>query len=687
MSDNKPSMAQRASLIGHQIGGWALLAPGEAFRAASRMDRKSIAWATLALAAVLVLSVNLISSLAFRNARIDLTQDNLFTIDPGTTRILSKIDEPISVRVYYSRRLGEVAPVFGRYFDRVKALLEQYRDISRGKIQLTFVDPEPFSDAEDRAVASGLKGLRLNQDGETGYFGLVASNTTDNDAVVEFFSLERERFIEYDLTKLINGLTNPKKKVVGLMSGIPIEGGSNPMMPMRQPQQPWMIMEQLREFFEVRTVDQTAKSIPSDLDVLMVVQPIVLTKEAAYAVDQYALNGGRVLMFVDPVTETSPTGPPGMPLPLSKEVAGLLKAWGLALDESKVIGDKRLARRVQFGGGRGQQGMVAEYLAWLKLDKAQINEKDPLAAGVELLQLATAGALTKVEGATTIVQPIIQTTDRAGLIETDQVRMQPNPIAIAAGFKPGTTPLMLAARIGGEAKSAFPDGRPREEPKPEEGKDGAKPEADKAAAKPPEAKPDPNEKPHTAAGRVNIVVVADADMLHDQFWVDVRDFLGQQVMTPQSHNAAFVLNALENLSGGEALASLRGRGISERPFERVVAIRRTAEEQYRQSEEALVAKLKDLQGKLAQAETKGGDGGGPAAGLLTEKDKQTVEQFRTEMLKVRGQLREVKADLRRDIDRLDFRLKLLNIGAVPLVIGLGGIFIALRQRRRRANAA
>jgi ABC-type uncharacterized transport system involved in gliding motility auxiliary subunit len=376
-----------------------------------------------------------------------------------------------------------------------------------------------------------------------------------------------------------------------------------------------------------------------------------------------------------------------MPLPLSKEVAGLLKAWGLALDESKVIGDKRLARRVQFGGGRGQQGMVAEYLAWLKLDKAQINEKDPLAAGVELLQLATAGALTKVEGATTIVQPIIQTTDRAGLIETDQVRMQPNPIAIAAGFKPGTTPLMLAARIGGEAKSAFPDGRPREEPKPEEGKDGAKPEADKAAAKPPEAKPDPNEKPHTAAGRVNIVVVADADMLHDQFWVDVRDFLGQQVMTPQSHNAAFVLNALENLSGGEALASLRGRGISERPFERVVAIRRTAEEQYRQSEEALVAKLKDLQGKLAQAETKGGDGGGPAAGLLTEKDKQTVEQFRTEMLKVRGQLREVKADLRRDIDRLDFRLKLLNIGAVPLVIGLGGIFIALRQRRRRANAA
>ena len=792
MPANK-SFPDKAAKLWWQVGSAALLAPGEAVRAVARMDRRALGWATLALAAILLLCVNLISSLLLRNARIDLTADKLFTIAEGTKRVLAKVDEPISVRVYYSRRLGEVAPVFGKYFERVKALLEQYRDISRGKVQVTFIEPEPFSDAEDRAVAAGLKGVRLNQDGETGYFGLVASNTTDNDQVIEFFALDRERFVEYDLTKLINGLANPKKKVVGLVTGLPLDGGANPMNPMmRQPQQPWLIMEQIREFFEVKTIEQTAKALPADLDVLMVVQPTLLQPDLAYAIDQYALAGGRILFFVDPHTETSPSGHPSMPLPMSKEVARLLKAWGLSYDEQKIAGDRSLARRVQFGGRSTGGAIVTEYLGWINIDKAQINEKDPLAAGIEKLQLATAGALVKVDGATTIITPVIETTPRAGLIDVERVRFQPNPITILNTFRPGNNPLTLAARVGGEAKSAFPDGRPKPEVKPEEKKDAkageagpaapasekkaddAKPaEAKPAEAKPGEAKPgdaaagdgktggdgkaadakaepkageskgaeatkgaepkagdtkagdtagakgaepkagEPKaadtkaadakpadakaaapkageakpeakeEKPHIASGRVNIVVVADADMLHDSFWVEVRDFLGQQVAIPQSHNAAFVVNALENLSGGEALAGLRGRGISERPFEKVVEIRRDSEQRFRLKEEALVAKLKDLQEKLAKLETKGGEGGGPVTVLLNDKEKQAVETFKGEMLQVRGELRAVKAALRRDIDQLDRWLKIVNIAAVPLLIGLGGLVFGIVQRRRR----
>jgi ABC-type uncharacterized transport system involved in gliding motility auxiliary subunit len=677
LASNK-SISDRLTDVFWKVGSWFLLGPGEVVQRIANADRRSLAWGTLGLAAVLMLSLNLLSSLLLRNTRVDLTSDKLFTIADGTKRVLAKIDEPISVRVYYSRRLSEVAPVFGKYFERVKAMLEQYRDISRGKVQVTFIEPEPFSDAEDRAVAAGLKGVRLNQDGETGYFGLVASNTTDNDAVVEFFALERERFLEYDLTKLINGLANPSKKVVGLISGISMEGGQNPMQPVRQPQPPWMIMEQIREFFEIRSIDQTAKSLPADIDVLMVAQPTLLSADAAYAIDQYALSGGRVLLFVDPNSETSPMGPPQMPFPMSKEVGKLLASWGLAYDESKVAGDRSLARRVQFGGRAQGGATVTEYLAWLQLDKDQINEKDPVAAGIERLQLASAGALTKLEGATTIVQPIVQTTPRAGLIDTERVRFQPNPIAISNSFQPGNNPLMLAARVGGEAKSAYPDGRPKPEAKPEDKKE----EAEKTAA-PAKEEPKPDAKPHVASGRVNVIVVSDADMLHDQFWVEVRDFLGQQIAVPQSHNAAFVLNALENLSGGEALAGLRGRGISERPFEKVVELRRDSELKFRQKEEALAARLKELQEKLAKIETKGGDGSGPVSVMLTEKDRQMVETFRSEMLTVRGELRSVKAALRRDIDQLDRWLKITNIAAIPLLIGIGGLAVGLMQRRRR----
>ena len=699
------SFTKKIAAHSQRAMGWALLAPGEAVQWASGLSRSTLAWSSLALAAVMLLSLNLAASLSMRDVKADLTEDRLYTISKGTKQVLAGIKEPINVRVYYSHRLGEVAPTFARQFDRLKGLLEQYSDLSGGKVQVTYLDPEPFSDAEDRAAAAGLKGQRLNQDGETGYFGLVASNLTDNDAVVPFFSPDRERFLEYDLTKLVNGLANPKKKVVGLIAGIQIDGGMNPMNPRAQPQEPWMVMEQIREFFEVRTLDANVKEIPKDVDVLMLVQPTVLTKDAAYAIDQYALRGGHILAFVDPVADSGQAGGPmGMgALPVSSDLRNIMKQWGLELDTGKVVGDPTLARRVQFGGGPGTQPVVTDYLAWLQIDQDQINGKDPLAASIRRLNLSTAGALKKVEGATTIIQPLIDTTARSGLIDAGKVQFQPNPLAIIRDFKSGGKALMLAARIGGEAKSAYPNGRPKDDDKKDETKapdksadgKGDKPKSDAKAdvtkvkdtkadaAKEKAAKPD---KTHIAAGRVNIVVVADSDMLADHFWVEVRNFLGQQVAIPQADNAGFVVNALENLSGGAALADLRGRGVVERPFDRVTAIRRSAELQFRQKEQGLVAKLQDLQQKLASVETKGAEGSTQQV-ILSDAEKAEIEKFRGEMITVRRELRDVKAALRRDIDRLDGWLKFVNIAAVPLLIGLGGLGVGLMRRRSGRNAS
>jgi ABC-type uncharacterized transport system involved in gliding motility auxiliary subunit len=730
----KPSPVQAAI---QSASGRLLLAPGEAVRYAARLDKKTLAWGALALAALLTLSANVIFSTLARNAKADLTDDGLYTISSGTRHVLGRIEEPINVRLYYSRRLGQAAPLFGKYFERVRALLEQYRDLSGGKVQLTVLEPELFSDAEDRAVASGLRGVRLNQDGETGYFGLVASNTTDNDAAIEFFSPERERFLEYDLTKLINGLANPKKRVVGLMTGMPINGGMNPMQPMRQPAPAWTVVDQIREFFDVKPVEQTVTEIPGDIDVLMLVQPNALSKDAAYAIDQFALRGGRVLALVDPLTETAPpSGPTGMPaMPTGPEVAALLKAWGVAIDNSKLAGDPTMARRVQFGGSPGGRPVVTDYLAWLQIDGKHINAADPLAGGVERLNMASAGFVTKVDGATTTMQPIIETSASGGEMGADSLRMMPNPLTLAKEFKSGGKPLVLAARITGEGKTAFPDGRPKAATATSPGADAAKPSvgdaakatddakaargdaakapadtkpADDAAkpsdddtAKPKEAAapetkaPDAKDDkaadapkgepviPHFASGPLNIILVADADFLHDQFWVTVQELLGQRMTVPQAHNAAFVINALENLAGGEALGSLRGRGVKERPFERVAAIRRDAERSYREKEQALNAKLKDLQGKLQQMETR--SEGGQI--LLSDKDRQTIEGFRGEMISVRRELRGVQADLRRDIDRLDSWLKFFNIAAVPLLIGIGGIAVGISRRRRQAPAS
>jgi ABC-type uncharacterized transport system involved in gliding motility auxiliary subunit len=657
----------------------------------ARLPRHTLAWSSIALALILLLSVNLFASTTLRNAKADLTQQGLYTMSDGTRQMLRAIDEPISVRLYYSKRLGEAASNYGRFFERVRALLQQYRDISGGKLDVAIFDPEPFSDAEDRAVASGLRGVRLNQDGETGYFGLVGSNATDNEATIPFFTTDREPFVEYDITKLIYSLANPKKRVVGLITGLPLEGGMNPMAMMGggRTLPPQMITEQIRDFFEIRTLTQDLKEIPTDVDVLMVAQPDRLTADAAYAIDQYVLGGGKVLAFVDPVAEAGGRpGPMGMGAggPPSPEFIKLLKSWGIDFDPSKVVGDIANARRVQFGGGA--RPVVTEYVAWLGLTRANIDEKDVLSGGVERLNFASSGFLSKADGATTQVAPILLTSPQAMQIAAEKLQMAPDPVGLLRAYKPEGKPLMLAARITGPANSAYPDGAPKPPPKPDDAKapdDKAKEDAPKANAPTPDQPksaeaPAAPAKPHKASGRVNAIVIADSDLLADQFWVDVRDFLGQQVAVPSASNAAFVVNALDNLSGSESLISLRGRGADNRPFQLVDELRRDAERRYREKEQTLTAKLKEVQDQLAKLES-AGEGSGV---ILSEADRQAIEKFRGDMLSVRRELREVKRALREDIDRLDGWLKFTNIALVPLLIGIGGAGWAAFRRRRVA---
>jgi ABC-type uncharacterized transport system involved in gliding motility auxiliary subunit len=638
------------------------------------LSHRTLAWAGLALAAVILLSANLVSAVSLRSWKADLTEDRLYTMSDGTRTIIRAIDEPIKVRVYFSKKLGEAAPSYAHYFDRVRTLLEQYRDISGGKLELTILDPEPFSDAEDRAVAAGLRGLRLNADGETGYFGLVATNATDNQETISSFSPERESFLEYDVTKLVYTLSNPKKRIVGLITALPLDGGKSPTR--EQPAPPWLIMDQIREFFDVETLDQDLREIPSRIDVLLVAQPTGLTPDAAYAIDQYALKGGKVLAFIDPMAEAAQFQLMQKSGEGRAELAKLLKAWGVGFDPKQAAGDISHARRVQFGTRAGGQGIVTEYVAWLGLDRSSIDEHDVLSSGIDLLNLGSPGILTKIDGAGPAVTSILHTSAQAMVIPTQKLGMGADPVGLLRDYAPGGKDLMLAARVSGEANSAFPDGPPKAQDEKEDAKPAEAPPApaapEKKAQEPPAA--------HVASGRINAIVVADTDMLADQFWVDQRDMMGQQVVMPSAHNAAFVVGALENLSGSDALIALRGRGVKERPFTLVESLRRDAERRFREKEQTLTLKLRSVEGELKKLETSGGD---DSAAILSEAERQSIDKFRAEMLSTRRELRDVKLALRHDIDNLDGWLKFANIALVPLAIGLAGVGWSLRQSRQR----
>jgi ABC-type uncharacterized transport system involved in gliding motility auxiliary subunit len=647
----------------------ALLAPLVAW--ASNLSAAKLAWGGLALAAVILLSVNLAASSLFGNWKADLTEDRLYTISPGSVAVLKSINEPIKARVYFSRRLGELSTSHARYFERIRSMLEEFSRFSDGKLVLEFLDPEPFSDAEDRAVAAGLTGRRLNAEGEMGYFGLSATNSTDDTELIAFFSPERENFVEYEITKLIHSLSSPEKRRVGVISSLPLEGAENPMTKQQSP--PWAIMGQIREFFDVETLPGDLTEIPNRIDVLLVAQPKDMTAQAAYAVDQYALKGGKVLALIDPMPEASMLHLLEVKGEGRAELAKLVKAWGLDFDPTKAAADIRHAQRVQFG--RSGEGTVTEFVAWLGLTKDNIDQNDVLSSGIDNLNVASVGILKPVSGHTTTITPIIQTSTEAMEISAQRTGIGADPLGLLRGYAPGGKALTIAARVSGEAKSAFPNGKPKDDT--DLGTGAAAEKKEETQVDPKET--DPN---YVGSGQVNVIVVADSDMMADQFWAETRQMMGRSVVIPHAHNAAFIVGALENLTGSDDLIALRGRGIKERTFTLVEDLRRDAERQYREKEKALTEKLRTAEQELEKLQA------AAAAGnvIVSDKERATIDGFRNQMIETRRELRQVKLALRQNIDRLDGWLKFANIALVPLLIAVGGVGWTVWRSRRRTSA-
>jgi ABC-type uncharacterized transport system involved in gliding motility auxiliary subunit len=634
--------------------------------------RSSLALGGLVLALVLFFAANILVDRRVNGWRADLTKDRLFTLSGGTRSVIAKIDEPITIRFYLSERLLREIPSYGVFAARVREMLEEYRAAANGKIRLHVIDPKPFSDDEDRAVAMGLQGVPVNQAGELVYFGIAGANSADKEEVIAFLQPERERFLEHDLTKLVFNLATPKKKAIGLLTTLPLQGQ---FMGPRVPPQPWAIHEQLNQFFDVQRVERDAATIPENIGVLVVVHPRDLPETTQYAIDQFVLRGGRVLLFVDPHAEgeMGRPGPAAQTGQTSSNVPKLLAAWGLEMVEGKIAGDRQAARRVNAGGG--QRVQAVDYLAWITLREGAFDRSDVVTAETQVLNFGTAGILKKIDGATTTVTPLVQTSAASQAIDVEPLKMMPDPVGLLTQFKPSGERYMIVARVRGAAKSAFPDGAPKAEAKEGEEKKDDKKDAAPAA--------------HLAASKdpINIVVVADTDLLEDRFWAQTQEFFGQRMIVPIANNGDFVINLIDNLSGSDDLISLRSRGQSARPFTVVQQIQREAELRFRSTEKELQDKLKATEQKLQELQ-KQESGQGASRVLMTAQQQQTIDQFRSEMVQTRRQLRDVQFELRRDIETLESWVRWLNIGAIPVLIAIFALGLGWwRASRRRAAAA
>ena len=642
-----------------------------------------------AIALILLLSVLVVSFLP--SLRIDLTEDRLYSLSDGTRNILASLNQPVELMFFYSDSATEDVPQLRTYGNRVQELLREIVIASEGNLRLSVVDPEPFSEEEDLATQFGVRAVPVTQGGEGVYFGLVAAQ--DEEGVPEALRVtetmplirpDQEEFLEYEFMKIITQVTNPERTIIGLITQLDIDGGFDPMT--GQGTQQWMIMDLIRQLYEVRRVDLTSDSIEEDIDILMIVHPEGLSDRFLYAVDQYVLQGGDALVFLDPNADSmvgrSPQGnliPAGM----SSELPGLLEAWGIEFDNTKVLADNELALRVMMG--QGQRPMP--HLGMLGVQGNFLAQDDVITNRLETINLSSAGAISQLDNTNTTFEPLIVSSSDSMLMDRSFVESVTDPTLLFDEFESEDRSFVIAARVSGLIETAFPDGQPTIAETEEESSSDEE-EGDEEAFEP-DALDNVDEVSeeigveHISASTEpsNILVFADSDILSDRLWVQVTQFFGQRIPQPFANNGDLIINSMDNLSGGADLSSIRSRGRYSRTFTKVLTLQREADDRLRQEEGELLGRVAETEASLAELSM---DEDGNPIGELTTEIQTEIDRFNAELIDTRRRLREVRFQLTEDIEQLGSNLKAANTALVPMLLTL--FFLGryyFRSRRSR----
>ena len=667
----------------------------------------------VSITAGLVLSVAMISFMP-SSLRIDLTEDRLYSLSDGTRNIVSNLDQQLEVMFFYSDSATEDIPQIRSFATRVQELLREIVMASNSNLRLNVIDPEPFSEDEDLATQFGIQPVPVTQGGEEIYFGLVVTNGSGenmpfNMQVSETIPLirpDQEEFLEYEVIKLVAKVNNPDLPVVGLITQLDIDGGFDPVR--GQATAPWMVMEYIRQLYEVRRVDiagiDANNHIDDEVDILMVVHPQDLSEEILYQIDQYIMRGGAIMLFLDPNADSMVTQSPQgtlIPAGMRSELPRLLEAWGIAFENDKVLTDNELALRVVMGQSR----RPSPHLGMLGVQRNYLAQNDIITNGLETINFSSAGAIAQLEETSTIFEPLIESSTDAMLMDAALLENLADPSVLFDEFVSSQQSYVVAARVSGLLDSAFPEGRPIVSEEGEESESQSEitsnslasedtvveqevvssEEAEEEIAEAVEEEVIEVREHISGSGTIaNIVVFADTDFLSDRMWVQVAQFLGRRIPQPFANNGDLIINALDNLSGSADLVSIRSRGRYSRPFTRVLDLQREADDRLRTEEADLLSRLAETEASLAdlnQVED------GEPIGQITPEIQSEIDRFNGEMLETRRRLRDVQYQLTEDIERLGANLKAIDTALIPILLTI--ILLVMHylrvQRRKSGN--
>ena len=677
--------------------------------------RQTTASATLVLLAVAFVAAVMASNTLLSGLRVDLTENELYSLSAGTESFLQGLEEPVNLYFFFSDASAGDLQFLRGYAARVREMLEEFAAAAGGRLNLQIIDPPPFSEEEDRAAQYGLQDINLGTLGDSLYFGLAATNAFGDEAVIEVFDPTEEASLEYDLARLIYSLANPDQAVVGLLSGVSMSGGFDPQT--QQPTPPWFAHQQAEQLFDLRNLPASIDAADDDIGTLWIVHPSDLDEQTLYAIDQFVLGGGRALIFVDPVAEAAaaPPDPTGIGFspPDGSDLPELFEAWGVRFSANQVVADNfnALSVNTEFGA------RPVRHVGLIGLTDASINADDVVSAGLGSINLGTAGHFTLAEGTGVTLVPLLTSSTESALFDASRFQFLPDPGELLNEFAATGERYVLAARLEGPLTTAFPNGPPSAEDdaadlpavadEPGGGESAqAGPEVvpvDEAVAdEPPAAAPGPAGDPvadtepaalieppagdHlTSIDQGNVILVGDVDVLSDRLWIQLqRSLFGQQLATAFANNGDFVTSALANLSGSADLIGLKSRQTYSRPFDTVEALQREADARFRETEQQLQAELAETERRLVELQSSRDD---ENSLFMSPEQEAELARFQDEQLRIRQELRAVQRNLDSSIERLGVTLKVINIGAVPIALTLVALLVVWLKRTGRGTPA
>jgi len=596
---------------------------------------------------VILILMNVIFSYA--NIRWDATEDGIYSLSEGTKNILSDLTQPVTIKFFYSRSNRNLPANFKLYAKRVREFLSEFEHASQGRVRVEVYDPKVDSDEEEWAQKYRMQAMQIST-GDRIYFGLVFL-AADQEESIELLDQSREELLEYDITRIIHSLQTSKKKVVGILSTLPVLGmPRNRARPGQVPGgKPWFFVTELKKAYQVRQIDISGDQIDPSIDLLMVIHPKNMEPKAQYAIDQYVLSGGNAILFVDPscVSDMSQGQQRFMP-PSGSSLEKLFTAWGISMASGKAVADLHQPTRLRTGNNRVEDNPV-----WISAGAEFFSASDVVTSRLEGMLFPMAGAIEKTEESAYEFEPMIQSSENAALVDALKASFG-GAAEIRKAFVPAKERFNIVVRVRGKFKTAFPAGPPKEE-KPE--------------------------RAHLEAGgkKTTLMIVADADMLADRFYVQRSNFLGFGISKMFNDNLNFLLNATEILTGSDDLVGLRSRGKFERPFTAVQELERRAQERWLSKEKELAKEAEVTNRKLQELQQKKDTS---QELIISPEQEAEIAKFREEKRRINRELKQVRKNLRADIEALGTTLKGINIFLMPILVSMAGIAFAVYRQRK-----